>query len=296
MYSARNRSYPTHLLTLIGAEDEQDAYLTGITTSAAPTPFPTSPNAYQTTLNSEYGNVFVTEINTTQSGSQSLVYSTYLGGSTTSIVGDSGSSIAVDSTGKIYVGGDACSGDFPVTSGAYQTTNSAGGKAFVTKFDPAQVGSASLVFSTFLGGTNGGEGEVLNGLVLDLSDDVFTSGSTSSTDFPTTSEAYQIVLKNPSWDAFLTQLNSTGSNLLYSTYFGGICENGDIGDEVALDWNGNPYLDGSTCSNDFPTYPSTAFQTSLSGPYNAFARKVRAESESRDNCRCLPQSQFGWME
>ena len=106
-----------------------DAYLTGQTTSGASIPFPTTSGAYQATLNSQYGNVFVTEIATTLSGSQSLVFSTYFGGSSTIIVGDTGSGIGIGPSGKIYVGGDTTSADFPVTSEAFQTTNSAAGKA-----------------------------------------------------------------------------------------------------------------------------------------------------------------------
>src|SRR5205807_1352470 len=118
-------------------------------------------------------------------------------------------------------------------------------KAFVAAFDATKAGSQSLVYSTFLGGTNGGEGEVINGLAVNSNGDAFVSGSTSSSDFPTTNDAAQAVLKNSSWDAFLSELNPTGTNLLYSTYFGGSCASGDLGSGVALDSIGNPYLAGS---------------------------------------------------
>lgn len=157
----------------IAVDNAGNAYLTGQTTSSATLPFPTTSGAYQAALNSQYGNAFVTEIATTQSGAQSLVYSSYLGGSSTIIVGDLGSGIGFDSAGKIYVGGDTTSSDFPVTSGVFQTTNSPGGKAFVAAFDPTKAGNQSLVYSTFLGGTNGGEGEVINGLAVNGNGDVF---------------------------------------------------------------------------------------------------------------------------
>jgi hypothetical protein len=271
------------------------ACLTGQTTSAAPSPFPTTSNAYQTTLNSTDGNVFVTEIDTTQSGPQSLVYSTYLGGSSTIIVGDLGSAIGLDASGNIYVGGDTTSADFPVTSGAYQTTNSAGGKAFVAEFNPTMPGNQSLVYSTFLGGTDGGEGEVINGLAVDNNGNAFVSGSTSSSDFPTTSGALQTVLKNSSWDAFLSKLNSTGTSLEYSTYFGGSCDNGDLGAGVAIDSIGNPYLDGSTCSTDFSTYPSNAYQTALGGTYNSFVAKFALSPDPGITATSVPApNASGW--
>ena len=279
----------------IAVDNAGNAYLTGQTTSSASTPFPTTSGAYQTTLNSQYGNVFVTEIATTQSGSQSLVYSTYLGGSSAIIVGDLGSGIGLDSTGKIYVGGDTTSSDFPVTSGAFQITNSAAGKAFVAAFDATKAGSQSLVYSTFLGGTNGGEGEVINGLAVNGNGDAFVSGSTSSSDFPTTNDAAETVLRNSSWDAFLSELNPAGSNLLYSTYFGGSCASGDLGSGVALDSIGNPYLAGSTCSTDFSVLPSNAFQTSLNGSYNAFVAKFALNPSPTITNTILPaQNANGW--
>lgn len=262
----------------IAVDGSGDAFLTGQTTSGGSTPFPTTSGAYQTTLNSQYGNVFVSEIATAQSGCQCLVYSSYLGGSSTIIVGDEGSGIGLDSAGKIYVGGDTTSADFPVTSGAYQTTNSPAGKGFVAAFDPTQTGSQSLVYSTLLGGTNGSEGEVINALTVDKNGDAFVAGSTSSSDFPTTSGALQTVLKNPSWDAFLSELNPSGTSLLYSTYFGGSCANGDLGNGVALDWLGNPYLSGSTCSSDLSVYPANAYQATLGGTYNTFVAKIASNS------------------
>ena len=279
----------------ITVDNAGNAYLTGQTTSSAPTPFPTTSGAYQTTLNSQYGNVFVTEIATTQSASQSLVYSTYLGGSSTIIVGDLGSGIGLDPTGKIYVGGDTTSADFPVTSGAFQITNSPAGKAFVAAFDPTKTEAQSLVYSTLLGGTNGGEGEVINGLAVDGNGYAFASGSTSSSDFPTTNDAPQTVLKNSSWDAFLSELNPTGTGLLYSTYFGGSCSTGDLGSGVALDSIGNPYLAGTTCSTDFSVLPSNAFQTSLNGAHNAFIAKFALKPSPVITAGILPsQNANGW--
>jgi len=279
----------------ITADNSGNAYLTGQTTSGTSSPFPTTSSAYQTRLNSQYGNVFVTEISTAQSGCQCLLYSTYLGGSSTIIVGDMASSIGLDPAGKIYVGGDTTSPDFPVSSGAYQTTNSAGGKAFVAAFNSEQIGGQSLIYSTFLGGTNGGEGEVANALVVDGNGDAFVTGSTTSSDFPTTAGALQTVLSNSAWDAFLSEVNPSGTGLLYSTYFGGSCAMGDLGDGVALDWNGNSYLAGSTCSSDLSVYPTNAYQTSLNGSYNAFVAKLALNPNPGIMATASPLPNFnGW--
>ncbi|MGC1107468.1 MAG: SBBP repeat-containing protein [Candidatus Acidiferrales bacterium] len=258
----------------VAVDTQDDAYVVGQTTSDASGPFPTTPNAYQTSLNSPNGNAFVTEISAIQYGSQSLIYSTYLGGSTTSEVGDSASAITLDSAGKLYVTGDAMSSDFPVTTGAFQTTNSAAGKAFVSKLDLTQTGAQALVYSTFLGGTDGSEGEVGNAIAVDMNGDAFAAGSTSSTDFPTTSGAFQTALSNSSWNAYLTEMNTTGTNPIYSTYLGGSCTNpGDLGLGVAIDPLGNAYLAGSTCSSDFPV-TTGALQTTLQGSDSGFVTKI----------------------
>jgi hypothetical protein len=79
---------------------------------------------------------------------------------------------------------------------------------------------------------------------------------------------------------YLTQMNPTGTGLLYSTYLGGSCNTlyGDLGFGVAVDSLGNAYIDGSTCSTDFPVYPSNAYQTALGGTYNAFVAKFALNS------------------
>ena len=200
------------------------------------------------------------------------MYSTLLGGSGDSSddSGDTGESIAVDTSGKIYVSGNTTSTDFPVTTGAYQSTNAADA-SFVAKLDSSQSGASSLIYSTFLGGSNGDEGR---GIAIDSSGNAYIAGTTASTDFPTTTGAFQPTMSSSFSDAFLTELNSTGTALVYSTYLGGSCASGDAGNAIALDLNSNPYVAGSTCSTDFPTYPLSAYQTSLGGAQNAFVTKL----------------------
>ena len=86
-------------------------YITGRTQSAD---FPTTPDAYQTTLKGTY-DAFITRFDS----SWNLTYSTYLGGTAAT---DYGYGIAVDSAGNIYVTGQTTSTDFPITPDAYQTT------------------------------------------------------------------------------------------------------------------------------------------------------------------------------
>ena len=114
---------------------------------------------------------------------------------------------------------------------------------------------SALTFSTFLGGNNAESGA---GIALDASDNAYVTGFTSSSNFPVTSGCYQSK-NNGQTNAFVTELNATGSGLIYSTYLGGT--NADTATGIALSAAGNAYIVGNTGSNDgFPTTPG-AFQS-----------------------------------
>jgi len=134
-----------------------NAYMTGFTHS---NDFPTTASAFQpvkTGLSISNGNAFVTKLN---ADGTALLYSTYLGGSETApspqmqpMNGDQGNGIAVDSAGNAYIAGTTCSSDFPTTLLAFQMVYQGSCDAFVAKVDPTGPGPASLVYSTFLGGS-----------------------------------------------------------------------------------------------------------------------------------------------
>jgi hypothetical protein len=272
-----------------------DAFIVGQTSSDASGPFPTTTTAYQTSLNSSNGNAFITEI-PTSSNAPTLAYSTYFGGSSSSPIGDSGNGIALDTSGKVYITGDTTSSDFPVTAGAFQSTNSTEGKAFASKWDVTQTGNAALTYSTFLGGTDGSIGDVGNGVALDPSGNAVVVGGVSSTDFPTTADAVQATLNSSAFDGFVTSVNSSGTGILYSSYLGGSCATGDSAMSVALDAQANPYVTGYTCSADFPITPSGAYQATLAGTQSGFVTKfslstsIAAVSVSPQNPSLLPNS------
>ena len=219
-----------------------NAYVTGVSYS---TDFPTTPGALGTPLN-DRGNAFVTKLNPTGSG---LVYSTYLGGSDL----DQGNGIAVDLAGNAYVTGFTGSTDFPTTAGAFQTTND-GQRAFVAKLN--LTGSA-LVYSTYLGGSDGGE--VGGGITVDTFGNAYVTGHTGAIDFPTVNPL-QPELKG-GVDVFVSKLNPAGTGLVYSTFLGGSGSDGAAG--IAVDSAGNAYVTGSTDSTDFPTV--NAFQAVFGG-------------------------------
>ncbi|MCM3541322.1 HYR domain-containing protein, partial [Priestia endophytica] len=231
-----------------------NAYVTGLTFS---TNFPTTPGAFDTTYNGS-GDVFVTKLNPTGS---TLIYSTYLGGGTST---EQGEGIAVDAGGNAYVTGFTHSTDFPTTPGAFDTTLSGFVDAFVTKLNPT---GSMLIYSTYLGGTDSDRGF---GIALDAGGNAYVTGFTESANFPTTPGAFDTTY-NGSGDVFVTKLNPTGSTLIYSTYLGGTNEEGGSG--IAVDAGGNAYITGFTNSTDFPTTPG-AFDTTLNGNSDAFVTKL----------------------
>ncbi len=254
----------------IAVDSAGNAYVTGEAFAG----FPTTANAYQTTLSGS-SDAFFTEINPHLSGSASLVYSTLLGGSGI----DAGTGIALDGSGNVYVTGDTTSSNFPTTAGAFQRTyggssgTGADGDAFVAKLNPALSGSASLVYSTYLGGSGGDgyvsdlEGDAINdttqkdgpAIAVDSAGDAYVAGATSSTNFPTTAGALQATyhpgkgkFQNPT-AAFVTEFNPTGSALVSSTYLGGSGSSDKSGATgIALDAEGNAYVTGCTRSTTFP--------------------------------------------
>src|SRR6266550_4074315 len=133
------------------------------------------------------------------------------------------------------------------------------GNAIVAKFNPATSGAASLLYSTYLGSSNGNAFGL--GIAVDSAGNAYVTGGTGSTNFPTTPLAFQTTAGSPG-DAFVTKLDSTGSALIYSTYLGG-SGNNDQGLSIAVDSAGDAYVTGFTDSLNFPTM--NAFQPSLGG-------------------------------
>jgi len=247
----------------IAVDAAGDAYVTGFTYS---TNFPTTPGAFQTTCGLDgvpcYDG-FVTKLNPAGSA---LIYSTYLGGSPG---GQSGGGIALNASGNAYVTGFTTSTNFPTTRHAFQRKLRGPDNGFVTEINAA--GSA-LVYSTYLGGSGS---DSAGAIVLDVAGDAYVTGSTSSANFPVTQGAFQTTCSSLCFDAFVTELNPTGSALVYSTYLGGSITQGggQEGTGIAVDASGDAFVIGSTSSSDFPVTPG-AFQTSYGGAFDAFVTEL----------------------
>lgn len=208
-----------------------------------------------------------------------LSFSTFYAGS----VYDAADSVAVDTNGSIYIAGETLSPNL-ATAGAFQTAFGGGtssGDAFVAKFNST---GSNLIYYTYLGGN---EDDLARKIAVDHAGHVFVTGYTDSPNFPTTNALYPKILGyayvNPrggatyyNGNAFVSELDPTGSHLIYSTYLGGSGIAGSAGvspgvDEafgIAVDANDNTYVAGFTCSTNFPT--TNSLVAHLSGTNNVF--------------------------
>ena len=245
----------------IAVDAAGDAYIVGFTSSSD---FPVKANAYQPV--NKGGGGFFSKLDPTGS---TLIYSTYLTGSGTDLL----NAIAIDANGNAYITGSTRSTDFPVViATALQNTNKVTGNsatAFLSRIDPKQSGTNSLIYSTYLGGSKGESGQ---GVAVDSAFHAYVVGSTSSTDFPqpTTPNGYQQSLRNPSGNIFLADIDTTQpALLLYSTYLGGTGNGGstpgEVGTAIAVTSTaGLAYITGYTSSTSFPTV--NALSTTSNAP------------------------------
>lgn len=210
-------------------------YVTGETSS---TDFPTL-NPVQAALGGPEGstiNAFVTKF--APSGA-TLVYSTYYGGTAAT----RGTAIAVDAGGDAYVTG--------FTNGTLNTVNAlqpaSGGAsdAFVAKLNPA---GTAFIYATYLGGS---ESDFGTSIAVDSGGNAYVAGSTASADFPTHAPFQGSYPSSGEGSAFVAKINSGGSALVYSTYFGGSVY--EIANAIAVDSSGDAYIAGLTSSTNLPT-------------------------------------------
>jgi Beta-propeller repeat len=230
-----------------------------------------------------FGTGFLSKINPSATGAASLIYSTYLGGSG----GDSAAGVAADTSGNAYVTGITLSTDFPIMNGIPSPPNFTGlpntivGSAFLTRIDTTKSSTASLIYSTFLGGdaannTFEGFGDFGFGVAVDTSNNAYVAGiTTSSTNtFPTTASALQgqANASNTEGGAFFSKINTAGSGataLVYSTYLEGDVL--DEGNAIAIGPGGVAYIAGDTFSHttagNFPVTNTTSTAPLANGTF-----------------------------
>ena len=241
---------PTGLIYLAGTTNSTDL----ITTNA----YKSAP-AVAASTGTTGTDAFVVFLDPSRSGSLTLVYATYLGGTQF----DEATAITYFA-GKIYVAGSTSSDDFPVVN-AYQPVKAPGRDMWVAEIDPNQSGAATLAVSTFFGGSSA---DYARTLLVDAPGHVYVAGETFSADFPLSPNAYQTVYAGGG-DGFLTEFNLDRASGGYSTFLGGAGLD-DIR-KIVKDGAGRIGMAGYTSSSNFPI-TQNAYQPLLggSGAINAF--------------------------
>lgn len=191
--------------------------------------------------------------------SLSVAYSSFLGGAGD----DSAQGIALDKAGKLYVGGTTTSvATFP--EAVTKELASGGASAFfLAKIDPSQAGASSLIYLDFFGGSGNESG---GAVAVDGSGNAAIFGTTTSPDYPVTDGSKPTnSLTNNLNDVAVTEVNSTGASLIYSTLFGGSGAEASLNlGGVAFDSGGNIFIASDTNSTNLPATPS-AFQMNFGG-------------------------------
>jgi hypothetical protein len=206
------------------------------------------------------------------SGDQ-LIYSTYLGGSNDDRI----EGIVADADGNAYVTGWTRSADFPLVNPMQGTINGSGSTsyfdAFLTKLDP----DGAIVYSTFIGG---GKSDQAKGIALDDAGDIYLTGSTASTDFPSgpgyALQCAQKPLILSCQDAFVMKLAGDLSGIVYSTFLGGPDPATEGACDIAIDSDGSAVVVGMTGAQDFPV-TQNAVQTQLAGDFDMFITRLTPE-------------------
>ena len=225
---------PTSIGNGIAVNNNGNAFVVGYTTAHGS--FPTTPagetGCATPPTPTTCDNVFLTELS---AGGDTQVYGHF-------IDGNSGNAVALDSTGNAYVTGTSYGGlSFPNSLQPIFGGPSTGTDAFVTKVDT----TGAQVWWTYLGGGGNDSG---TGIALDSSGNVYVTGQTFSTNFPTVNPVQPAY--GGGGDAFVAEINNAGTAFVYSTFLGGSAADG--GSAIAVDSEGDTFVTGQTSSSDFP--------------------------------------------
>jgi hypothetical protein len=211
--------------------------------------------------------IFLAKFHPAFSGTDSLRYSAYLGGSGD----DEVRAMCLGAGGALYLVGTTTSTDFPTAGNAHQTSNAGGTDAFVVQLYPDIPFGDALVFATYLGGT---DTDVANALAVDAAGKIYVTGYTTSADnFPLSSVPLQGGSRG-GWEAFVSIVDPSlpaADSLWYSTFLGG--SSTDVATAVVADGAGNVYIAGYTLSIDFPV-TDRPYSDSLIGGGDIFFTKL----------------------
>jgi hypothetical protein len=275
VYSTYLSGGGTDTATGVALDATGKIYLSGITASAN---FPTTTGAFQTTPKAT-NQFFMSKIDPTLSGVPSLVYSTYIGGSSSPSSGGVvlGGGIAVDtnaSAPSVYVSGGTDFTNMPVLNAA-NGTNAGKVDAWVAKFTPTSPPGTQEIYLTYLGGT---ENDVATAVAVDGSGQAYVTGYTLSPSITAASGTTPFQANNSGGvDAFLFKIGGsvpsgqTAYPINYFTYLGG--SGTDVASSITLDALQGARIAGWTTSGDLPSINSR-FQGTFAGLVDAFVARI----------------------
>lgn len=232
----------------VALDESNNIYICGETSSST---FPTTQNAYDPSFNGG-SDIFISKFSNNLT---SLLSSTFLGANSY----EEALALKLNNNGEVYLTGYTMSSNFPVTANANNTNYNGGERdAYIAKFNN---NLSSLLASTFIGGDEKDTGE---DIVIDDFGNIYLTGVTLSSDFPSTSGAYDESF-NGGEDIFISKLDANLASILASTFFGRSRQ--EKGQCIALDDRANVYIAGSTTSINFPVTPN-AYNSSYNGGNN----------------------------
>ena len=278
----------------IATDSSGHAFITGYLLLGAA--FPTSPGAVTGGPPSPgSGNTFVLELDAT--GSSVLL----------AITGFGGSAITLDHQGNIYAVGDYAGSNAPNTPGAFHSISpNLPCSSFLGAFPCTQVAAkisptgTQLIYATFISGTYGA---VPAAIAVDAAGNLILAGNTNSPDYPTTPQGYQPAIEFtpvftkystiPAAVGYLTELNASGTALVWSTFFGGAGMPAQI-NAMAIDTAGNVVFSGIGYSSDLPGLWATPV-ASRPTPTNplAFVARLSSDGTVLSSTQLLPPLHYG---
>jgi hypothetical protein len=276
LYSTYLAGSGTDMASSLAVDSQGRMYVFGTTSSAD---FPVTPGALQGTA-AATNQFFFSKVDPTKSGSNSLPYSTFIGGSSPSGGTVSGGAVAVDSAFNVYLAGGTNFTDMPVLN-AFQGTEQGGSDVWVAKLNAPANNTQQYTpsFETYFGGSGD---DIAYGIATDGTN-TYVTGSTTSAGIavPTGTSALQSTIGG-GMDGFIAKFGvptTTGTTqgtvpLSYFTYLGGSAN--DAGLDIVADAGtsgGNVRVTGFTDSTDFPA-KNNPLQSSSGGGRDAFVARI----------------------
>jgi len=196
----------------------------------------------------------------------SILWATTIAGSEQ----DEALAVAVDSAGNAYVAGTTNSLDFPLVNPVQDVRGKAGGNGFDAFLTKISSDGSKLLYSTYLGGSGD---DAAKAVAVDSAGNAYIAGSTNLQDFPTVN-AIQALPGNGLGASFVAKFDSTGQNLLFSTYLSGTTGYPftDLASTIVVDARGDAWVAGNTGTPDFPLV--NPIQSSSSPDFAAYLAEL----------------------